>query len=486
MKNFDLTQWLFLIFFIYGLAFFGMGVSMALESGRRLALAEARVLRPLAAFGLIHGAHEWFESYLLQAQAVGAPVMDWVAWVRLGMLSASFLCLFLFARNLLISTSLRRLGGNKARAGLFLFALYALVVLSSAILASAAHSIPEVDMLDGLVRYLMAVPSSLLASLALRARARQARAEDRPTLEKYFRMAALGFGVYTLTQYFVHPINMFPANLVNEEAFLTLMGFPIQMIRTLVAILIAYSLLRGTQAVEEERNLQLFAVQQARLQALQQRDELRRSLLRHTVQAQEDERSRVARELHDETAQILSAVSLHLAALRVGLKRKPEELLMVEQLQELTRQMSQGLYRLVRDLRPAHLDDLGVIPALNYLLAETRSASNIEFEFSVQGTPHRLDLSIETILFRVTQEAANNIVRHAKANRARVELVFGEDSIHLTVTDQGQGFDPQGPFQAPRGWGLEGMRERIESAGGIFQLKSAPGQGTQLDATIPL
>jgi two-component system sensor histidine kinase UhpB len=179
-------------------------------------------------------------------------------------------------------------------------------------------------------------------------------------------------------------------------------------------------------------------------------------------------------------------VSLHLAALRVGLKRKPEELLMVEQLQELTRQMSQGLYRLVRDLRPAHLDDLGLIPALNYLLAETRSASNIEFEFSVQGTPHRLDLSIETILFRVTQEAANNIVRHAKANRARVELVFGEDSIHLTVTDQGQGFDPQGPFQAPRGWGLEGMRERIESAGGIFQLKSAPGQGTQLDATIPL
>jgi len=484
MRIFDLAQWLFLIFFIYGLAFFGMGVAMALESGRRLALAEARVLRPLAAFGLVHGTHEWLESYLLQAQAVGTPFTDWIPWIRLGMLAVSFSCLFLFAYNLLMLTSPRRLKSHKGRTGLF--ALYVLLILSSAILAYSANPIPAIDMLDGLARYLVAVPSSLLASLALYARSRQARAEDRPSLEKYFRMAALGFGIYTLTQCFVHPFDMFPANVVNEETFLALMGFPIQVIRTVVAILIAYSLLRGTQAVEEERNLQLFAIQQARLQALQQRDELRRRLLRHTVQAQEDERSRVARELHDETAQILSAASLHLAALRASLKRKPEALAIVEQLQDLTRQMSQSLYRLVRDLRPAHLDDLGLIPALNYLLAETQSASKIEFELDVQGTPRRLDLSIETILFRVTQEAANNVVRHAKTDHARVELVFGEDSVRLTVTDQGLGFDPQGPFHAPRGWGLEGMRERIESAGGTFQLKSAPGQGTQLDAVIPL
>jgi len=484
MQTLNFVQWLFLIFFIYGITFFAMGIAMALEAGRRLALADAKVLRPLAAFGLIHGTHEWFESYLLQAQAVGTPLIAWAPWIRLFLLFTSFGCLLIFAYNLLQLASSHP--NRRLRQIIGLLTLYAAPLLGSAILSYQSSAIPWTILLDGMIRYLLAVPASLLAALALRARGRQFRAEDRPALEKCFRLAALGFGIYGLTQFFVHPLEMFPAHFINEESFIAVTGFPIQIVRTIVAFIITFSLLNATQVIEEERNLQLFAVQQARLQALQQREELRRNLLRHTVQAQEDERARVARELHDETAQILSASTLHLAALRVSLKRKPEAIAMVEKLQDLARQMSQSLYRLVRDLRPAQLDDLGLIPALDYLLTETRSASQIEFEFNVKGTPRRLDLSVETILFRVTQEAISNIVRHAGTCRASIQLSFGEDHVHLTVADEGQGFDLQIPLNPPRGWGLEGMRERIESAGGTFVLKSAIGQGTRVDATIPL
>lgn len=484
MQTINSAQWMFLIFFIYGLTFFAMGMAMVLESGRRLALADSRVLRPLAAFGLIHGTHEWLESYLLQAQAVGTPLTPWAPWIRLFLLFTSFSCLLVFAYNLLQRASTHP--SHRLRQVIGMITLYATALVGTALLTSGPSPIPWVTLLDGMVRYLLAVPASLLAALALRARGRQSHAEDRPALEKYFRLAALGFGIYGLTQFFVHPLGIFPARFINEDSFFAVTRFPIQVVRTLVAFIITYSLLRATQAVEEERNLQLFAVQQARLQALQQRDELRRDLLRHTVQAQEDERARVARELHDETAQILSAATLHLAALRASLKRKPEAIVTVEKLQDLARQMSQSLYRLVRDLRPAHLDDLGLIPALNYLLTETQSASRVEFELDVKGTPHRLDLSVETVLFRVAQEAISNVVRHAGTQRARVQLSFGEDNVHLTVADEGQGFDPRAPVDPPHGWGLEGMRERIESAGGTFSLKSAIGQGTRVDATIPL
>ncbi len=483
MPTSDLVQWLFLIFFIYGLAFFAMGVAMALESGRRLALADARVLRPLAAFGILHGTHEWLESYLLQAQAVGTPLGAFIPPFKLTLLVSSFLCLFLFAVNLLRLTSSR---SGLPQMHLVIFGSYAILVLTSASFTYSVAPSSWAELLDGLARYLIAIPASLLAALALRARGRQAHAEDRPALEKYFRMAALGFGIYTLTQVFIRPLAMFPASVLNEESFLAFTGFPIQIIRTLIAGLITYSLLRATQAVEEERNLQLFAIQQARLQALQQRDELRRDLLRHTVQVQEEERARVARELHDETAQILSAASLHLAALRASLKRKPDAVAIVERLQDLTRQMSHSLYRLVRDLRPAHLDDLGLVPALDYLIEDARVAKGMDVSLTVEGTPRRIDVSVETILFRVTQEALTNIFRHAQTQQGQVRLCFSGDQVRLTVADLGQGFDIEGPFHAPRGWGLEGMRERIESAGGTFLLTSAVGKGTTVEAVIPL
>jgi signal transduction histidine kinase len=483
METTALDQWLFLIYFIYGLAFFGMGLAMALESGRSPGLAGARTLVPLAAFGIIHGAHEWFESYLMQAAFIPSPLPLWVPWLRIGTLAVSFPCLFLFAYRLQGEHAAGPLHWLRGHAAL---TLYWLAVVFSAAIAYQDRPLPGLVFWDVMARYMLAVPAALLSMLALWRQARGAASESRLALARYFAFAAAGFGIYAATQLFVHPLDMFPARELNQAVFSHYTGLPIQLVRAGVAVLITWSLIRATQAVEEERHAQLYAMQQARLEALQQREELRGKLLQHTVQAQEDERARISRELHDETAQVLSAFSLQLAALESSVRMPPEARQKVQDLQDLSRQVSKGLYRLVHDLRPAQLDDLGLIPALDYLLAETCSGQGLDVHLVVLGQARRLDVPVETILFRVAQEAITNIVRHAQTSRAQVELEFSEGEVRLTVADQGQGFDVDSVFRAPRGWGLEGMRERVEAAGGRFTLASLRGCGTTVAAVIPV
>jgi signal transduction histidine kinase len=479
-----MDQLTFLVFFIYGLAFFGMGITMALESGRSPALAQARVLRPLAAFGLIHGTHEWMEAYLMQAESFGSPLPGWLPWLRLAFLVTSFSSLFLYGVQMLLLVSPYNPGKRIFRFGVF--GAYALFIIVSIINVNIKTPLPIINMLDGGARYLLAVPAGMLAALALRAQGRTARDQGRLRMGSSLTIASFGFAIYTLTQVFVRPIDMFPARYINEEAFIATTGFPIQLIRTIMAILITYGLVRATQTMEKERRTELFAAQQSRLDALEKQEEIRRELLRHTVQAQEDERARIARELHDETSQVLSAFTLELATLRELSRRKPQMKATVDKLQELSRKMSRGLYTMVHDLRPAQLDDLGLVPAIQSLLDSEYTPKGLQVSFDVSGTKRRLDSLIETVLYRVTQEALTNVTRHAETDEASVRLDYAEDTVTLGVLDSGKGFDPNEPLHPPRGWGLEGMRERVEAVGGQLNLHSAPGRGTTVEVAIPV
>ena len=479
-----MDQLTFIVFFIYGLAFFGMGITMALESGRMPALANARALRFLAAFGLIHGTHEWTESYLIQAESFGTPLPGWIPWLRLGFLYSSFISLFIYGLQMLLLVS--PYNPRKRVFRFTVFGFYSLFIVGNMINAYNRSPVPIVHLLDGLGRYLLAVPAAMLATLALRAHARAMRKENNTQLSMNLSVAAFGFGIYTLTQLFVHPIDMFPARIINEESFRAYSGVPIQLIRTIMAILITYGLLRASQLMEGKRKAELLAAQKSRLQALEHQEAIRRDLLRHTVQTQEDERARIARELHDETSQVLSAFTLELATLRELSKGRPRMNNTVARLQELSRQMSNGIYSLVHDLRPSQLDDLGLVPALRYLFDSDRSNKGTQITFDVTGTQKRLDALIETVLFRVAQEALNNVHRHAETNEAIVRLDYAPDAITLGVLDTGKGFDPTEPLHPPRGWGLEGMRERVESVEGQLALYSAPGRGTTVEVVIPL
>ena len=478
-----MSQNLFLIYFIYGFSFFALGLALLLETGRSPSLAEKASLRFLAGFGLVHGTHEWLESYLLQAQFVGTITPAWLSWLRLGLLYSSFISLFLYAFLTLRLISPKYKGRRFVHFGRL--SVFEAVVLAIAVLTYWQKPIPWINLLDVLARYLIAMPAALLAALSLYTQGRRSKEAGRSSLSSALDLAALGFAFYGLAQVFVHSIEMFPAIYISQEAFYSLTGIPVQLIRTIAAVIITVGLIRAIQDIEKDRQSQLIAAHQARLDALEQRESLRRELLGHIVRAQEDERARIARELHDETSQYLSALSLELATLRSKLKRK-DTIQMAVHLQDLTRQIAQGLYHLVHDLRPAHLDDLGLIPALNFLFSQDCCPKGLDISFEVLGEARRLDPLVETVLFRVAQESLYNVSRHTKAKQAKVNLRFECDRVVLQISDQGCGFDPTENFHPPRGWGLAGMRERVESISGIFNLQSAQGQGTTVEAIIPL
>jgi two-component system sensor histidine kinase UhpB len=252
------------------------------------------------------------------------------------------------------------------------------------------------------------------------------------------------------------------------------------------------NMLNAIWFVDQQRERNFLDAQRSRLEALEAvkrelelRAAMRRELLRHTVIAQEEERSRIARELHDETAQILAGFSLNLATLRGALPRRSPGQDTLKSLQDLSRQMSQGIYRLVNDLRPAQLDDLGLVAALQHLADLERSGLGLEVTVEVDGHRQRLDPLIETVIFRVAQEALSNVGRHARVNQAHLRLSFPPGEVRLQVSDQGIGFNPSGDLVPPQGWGLAGMRERVESVGGSFGILSEPGKGAQVEVTIP-
>ncbi|MFH1184320.1 MAG: sensor histidine kinase [Chloroflexota bacterium] len=473
---------LLLVYFVYGLAFWAMGLAVLLESGRAASTDQARSLHWLSAFGILHGTHEWLEAYLLAARSLGAPLPAWLDWFRLGLLTTSFGCLYAYALTALRLTRIPSGRRNWQYSLPILASLYLLVAVGSAY-RNAPVQWPPV--LDAASRYVLAVPSAVLAAVALSAAARADDSRNRPAISANLRLAAGGFAVYALAQVFVHRLPWFPASLVNQETFLSLTGVPIQAVRAVMAALISIGLLRAMQAAEQERQSQLDAAHQERLAALEQQDALRRDLLRHVVRSQEDERARIARELHDQVAQLLSAFSLQLGSLRLKLKRA-DTTEMLDRLQELTRQMSESLYHLVRDLRPSHLDNLGLVPALKFLLSQEYGPKGLDVTFHVTGHAKPLRGLIDTALFRIAQESLTNVVRHAHVNRAVVDVQYDRDRVTLRICDEGRGFDAAEHFHPPRGWGLAGMRERVESLAGQLSLRSAPSQGTTVEVVVPL
>ena len=406
------------------------------------------------------------------------------------MLTVSFGCLLLYAIRTLQVHPLEH--SIPTYAGWAALVLYVLVIMASAVFTYRTGTTLLVNIFDVLTRYLLAVPAAFLAAVALRAEGRSALSLGRKRVMVFLTWAAIGFGLYGLSQLFVPAIDMFPARIVNSTFFRISMGFPVQALRALTAVLITLSLLRAMQSVEKERQAQLQAAQQERLDALERiqdeltkREALRRELLRHTVRAQEEERSRIARELHDETSQVLTAFSLDLATLRTVVCDNNTVKGLVDRLQNLSKEMSQGLYRLVHDLRPAQLDDLGLISALEYLKDDSKT-TGLEISMEIRGKPRRLDSVVETVLFRVAQEALHNVARHAQATNVQIMLVFQSQEITLRIEDAGIGFDPVQSFSPPRGWGLAGMRERIESVGGQLSIESDTGKGTIVEVVVPV
>ena len=215
------------------------------------------------------------------------------------------------------------------------------------------------------------------------------------------------------------------------------------------------------------------------------RQELRQ-LTEKLFQSQEDERRRIARELHDESGQSLTAVKLALERIEQNLS--PQETGLREEIGEIimmVRRTSSEIRRLSYHLHPTLLSDLGLEPALNLYFKEIKNHTGLDIEFNIVGFDQRLDADKETVFYRFSQEALTNTLKHSGAGNFRLSIIKSYPKIIFLAEDDGIGFDTQIIGKDQRSLGLLGMRERTSLLGGTFNLRSQPGEGTRIRIEIP-
>jgi signal transduction histidine kinase len=214
-------------------------------------------------------------------------------------------------------------------------------------------------------------------------------------------------------------------------------------------------------------------------------------LLTRLISAQEDERARLARELHDETAQTLGALAIAMDRARDNLDetQHPEAAERLQEARTITSGLLEETRRLILDLRPMALDDLGLAPAIRWYAETHLEEAGVVTSVEVGQPARRLPQHLEVSLFRMVQEAVNNIVRHADAHHADIRLTFCGSVAYLRVSDDGRGFDPErvlGLTVHTRSVGLLGMQERVRLLNGSVTIDSQPGAGTTILIEIPI
>ncbi len=213
-----------------------------------------------------------------------------------------------------------------------------------------------------------------------------------------------------------------------------------------------------------------------------------RQLTRQIIMAQEEERKEISRELHDEVVQTLVGINVELAALgkgaSVGLHTFKEK---IARTQRLVENSVNAVHRFARELRPAVLDDLGLIPALHAYSKSLAERKKLKIQMTAFGGVEALGTAKRTVLFRVAQEALTNVARHAHATQVKISITKISGAIRMEISDNGKSFQVEKVFGAksPSRLGLMGMKERVEMVGGSLTIKSAVGMGTTVCAEIP-
>lgn len=217
-------------------------------------------------------------------------------------------------------------------------------------------------------------------------------------------------------------------------------------------------------------------------------DEIRQ-LSRRLIQGSEDERKRLAADLHDEFGQSLSALHLGVRSLAGSLPRQlNEQQAHCESLTNIIEELAENVRKISSDLRPDMLDHLGLIPTLEWYVRELAQRAPLDIKFEAVGFKRRLDPRVEIVLYRIMQEALNNVVKHAQADQVSIRLTYSHPTAIMVISDNGKGFDPSDlhpDIERRQGIGLISMRERVASVGGSIDIRSAPGKGCTIRVALP-
>ena len=448
-----------IIYFIYGLVFFVVGLAIALQSRHSSRLDLARNLTWLAAFGFLHGFHEWGDLFIpLQAQYLAPAIISVLHYVHLFLLVTSFACLIEFGVALL--EPLKRKWPHFIAPVLLL--IWLLVILFPLHIWEPDYNAWH-NSADALARYFVGLPGGILAAFALRRHTLQRIAPfDVPQIVKALEAAGIAMALYGLAAgLVVPPVNFFPGNLVNTDSFTRYLVVPIQLFRALIGLAMADTTIRMLEIFDVETSRQIEAMEQQQILAT--------------------ERERIARELHDGTIQkVYTAGLLVRAAQNLAIAETPLASRLstaVGVLDDAIGDLRENLSGLRQPLQPRG----SFAAALKEMATDPRFSSLVEISLDLNlPEPDDLDREREAHLLAIVREALANSVRHSKARHIKVSANCTDNQLRLLIDDDGVGISPQ----AAEGHGLRNMRDRACLLHGELQVRRLE-QGTSVLLQVP-
>ncbi|HUI89845.1 MAG TPA: sensor histidine kinase [Anaerolineales bacterium] len=449
-----------IIYFIYGLMFFVLGLAIALQSRYSSHLELARSLNWLAAFGFLHGFHEWGDLFIpLQAEYMAPGIILFLNYIHLLLLAVSFACLYGFGLALLEPLKHRR----------WLHIAFAAVLISWLVLSLGFFRIWFTDFdiwnnsVDALTRYFIGLPSGLLAAYALREHTfKRIAPYDVPRIVRALQLAGIAMAIYAFAAgLIVPPVSFFPGNWLNTDTFARYLVVPPQLFRALIGLAMAMTTIRF---------LEIFDVETARrIEAM------------HQQQMLADERERIARELHDGTIQkVYTAALLVRSAQNLAGPDTP----LTGRLGTAVGVLDDVIGDLRRDLVELRPPDQSPEPlklALQKLATDPRFNPLVTVEVNLD-LPDSCSLSPEqnVHVLAIVQETLANAVRHAHARRVSIAANCKDGHLCIAVKDDGGGI----PEQVIEGHGMRNMRDRASLLHGQLAIERL-SKGTRVTLDFP-
>lgn len=456
------------ILFVYGLAFFMLGFTVSLRYRRHSQFKLAKRLWILSTFAIVHGLAEWGLLFIpIQQSYLDWRVLEVLLGIQVLMWATSFLFLFIFGLYLIADRfpALYRV----VQVPVVIFGLWLARFASQPVL-DPTFSLSQAwySSADMWSRYLLALPGSITAGIGLIMQRQDLRKVEMARRDWYMTVAVMGLLGYGLAEGMVVPAgDFFPASVLNNEAVFRALRVPIQLLRALLGVMMAYGISRMLEVFNAENDRQL---EQARRQ---------KTLI--------EERGRIGRDLHDGVIQSLYAVSLSLQRLKFLNREQPENL---EQLKEIISRVD----HVMRDIR-VYIRDLSVLSdapsplaaAVNAIAEEFRSATKIQVEARVMdNAAHPLTPQAAEHLYFIIKEALSNVAKHSNASKVHLRCTTSEEGVELVIADDGVGFSVNDVVSnTGTGQGLVNMRIRVGKMGGTCRIDSSPGKGTEVKVSMP-
>lgn len=470
----ELHSNLVLVHVVYGLAFFSMGLAILLQWRRESLLPLGHALPVLIVFAFLHSLVDWLVmTALLRTGGLGFGNSA-VEALRLGLLAASYLLLLWFGTDLLAGRNTRRwLPDGVTLLFLFVWAGTVLVYLTR-VQPTAADWSPVVE---DLTRYLLGAPGGLLAAFGWLRERKVFRRLGTPAIGADCSRAAAMFALFALATGLGPRTLIFPATFLNYDSFLATVGLPVELFRAILAVSIAYFIVRIMRAYGLELRHRLDRADRESFQAQQL--------------AAVQERERIGREIHDGLAQTLGCLALRISAAQGHLAAHQ-----VERTQDDLGEIADLVNQAYADAREAILAlsvsslsgaGSGLTQTVSEYVSRFGEQSNIMSRLNVdEKWSDTLPADVEIQVIRIIQEALSNVRKHALARSATVELRVVDGCAEIAVLDDGRGFDPQ-KFREGDGhhFGMQMMRERARLIGGSLTVKSVPERGTRLVLRLP-